>query len=245
MEAPDDKLNKVLLVLAIAEKLVGFIAGLFGDSSKKVAETKAVTSDSSANDIAKLQEIFNEFRTAALSKAKELESSVTTEVEAYSDGLIFMMEGKKDILKKFNISFEQISRKIGKIKMAIPGTFDNAMSKIISLNNPDCAKVVQMMPGSMKDASSQRLLEQAFKAGLHEIVMRLVTAINELNEDIGDLVNSGFEANTLQLKSIIASLQQVESATQNTESSQRQVHADALVTIGSADLAIYLILEEV
>lgn len=240
-----DKLVKVLAIAKIVKEVVEFVADLFSDSSKKINETMAVTSDSSANDIAKLQEIFNEFRIAALAKAKDIESRVMTEVEAYSDDLLFMMEGKKDVLQKFNINFDQINRKIGKIKMAIPGTFDNAISKIISLNNPDCAKVVRMMPGPMKESSSQQLLEQAFKAGLHEIVMRLNAAINELNEDVGDIINSGFEANTMQLRSIIASLQQVESTSQNTEVSQRQVHMAALVTIGSADLAISLLMEEV
>lgn len=187
------KLRDIYEFVKFAQKVYKFWKETFGKTAENAGKTAPVTNESTIEDVAEINRIFNDFKISIEKQANDIENKLVEEISQYADELCFAVDGGSSLLSKYQINLNRLKSQIDKLKNGITGTMPKEVSKIISLDNPDCKRIVKMLPGRKKEEEFKILLIAALDAGKGAINEKVETIINNIVDDFEFALNDGIE----------------------------------------------------
>lgn len=152
--------------------------------SKEIGETKQQNRNSSVEDVDKIQTIFEDYRVQVHREASKIEAAVHDEVAYYVEELNNILSQERELLDKYKIKTKQIERAIERLLKNINGNIDKRICKKISLDNPECRNVLQMLPGAKKEQAMSDFLNKSLKDVLNQYCIDFRQNLSDLFEDV-------------------------------------------------------------
>jgi len=181
------------IIREVAKMAWKWLKNKFSETAEDTGKLEPVTSESTIEDIVKINEIFNSFKESIEIQSTEIESKIIAEISYYADELCFAVEGSISLLSKYKINSNRFKRQIEKLNSGIGGTMQKEVSKRISLDNPDCKRVVKMLPGSKKEEEFKLLLIAAINAGIVAINEKVELIVANIIDDFEFALNDCIE----------------------------------------------------
>lgn len=147
-------------------------------------KTKSVNvDDCDVSDISEINSIFNKFVSSIESEVDYIEEKIKEELYYYLDEVIDFLEEKKKIFRTDSIVLRS-SKQINRLKEKIDGKLKREVSKRISLDNPECKRIIRMQPGNKKSEKLKLFFERTISESINELVKFIRENIEELFDDI-------------------------------------------------------------
>ncbi|EYE89099.1 hypothetical protein Q428_04640 [Fervidicella metallireducens AeB] len=175
-------------------KAIKILKDIFKKPSEEAGKTDSVNDNSSLENIDRIIQIFSDFKDQVHAKALDIENTIDEEVNFYVEELHSILQDNSKKVDKYGISIKRIERQIDKISSKIKGTIDNEISKNISLDNAECRKIVNMIPGSKKEQAMNSFLNKSIKNALEVCCREFRVNIEEIYEDVETEVISAVES---------------------------------------------------
>ncbi|MBQ8135097.1 MAG: hypothetical protein IJ192_11945 [Clostridia bacterium] len=139
---------------------------------------------SEATDIAELNRLLNEYRTNISSAANDLEREMIIE---YTEELKEIMNLFEEYNKELKvIRSETVKRRFKRMNNEIKGTFEEYISKRISLDDPEFVKILKLPAGELKNQRLQEIKQKVFIEAGNEIVRKIKNAVDEFSDTVED-----------------------------------------------------------
>ena len=153
---------------------------------KMIGQTKQVTKNSTAEDISELNRAFAEYRKSVEVQAAEVEAALCKALESYA-------QTDHPVFQKYRVHFQRFQRRADALPDRMRGVVMGKISRIISLDSPECSQVVHMLPGAEKDQAADKLLRSALQQGLQAAAVRANELSQELLEEYEDAVSEAID----------------------------------------------------
>ena len=229
-----------VIVVEIGRK----IAEGVGDFIKGLGKSNPITKDSNADDIADINSIFTEFKMSIHDKIMQIEDEIQKEVAEYADQLIFLIENNKGTFSKYNINLRRFNRNAGKLKSKLNGILSNAISRTISLDNPECNRIIKMLPGNQKEEALDIFLKSAIDSGINVLVNEMKSITNEIAEDFEDTLYDCIAVVEKENTAKLDLLNEAESKSANEEEAKEILYCNANFIISICDITENILKEE-
>lgn len=181
------------VIKKLAQKAWNWLKDKFKKVAQDAGRLEPITQETAIEDIAKINEIFSDFKESVEKQANEIEASIGAEIIAYTDELWFTVNGGNAILSKYNINLNRFKRHVEKLNIGIKGTMQKEISKRISLDNPDCKRVIKMLPGTKKEEEFKSLLNMAINSGIEAINEKVESIVENILDDFEVALNDCME----------------------------------------------------
>lgn len=228
--------KNIPILFEIAQKAWKWLKDTFGKTAEEAGKIEPITNESTIEDIAKINEIFCSFKESVEKQVIEIESKIVVEVSDYVDELCFVVEAGNSLLSKYNINMNRFKRQIEKLKSGISGTLQKEISKRISLDNPECKKVVKMLSGSKKEEEFKLLLMAAINAGIGAINEKVKIIIADIMDDFEFTLNDYIELIEIEATSQMNLLTDAELKSNDTVQIKNVIKCNANLIICSCEL---------
>ena len=119
--------------------------------SGEIGKTKQQNKNSSVENVDKIQSILEDYRGQVHREANKIEGAIHDEVAHYVEELNGILLQERELLDKYKIKTKQIERVIERFLRNINGNIDKMLCKKVSLDNPECRNILQMIPGTKKE----------------------------------------------------------------------------------------------
>lgn len=152
--------------------------------SKEIGEAKQQNRNSSVEDIDKIQLIFEDYRRQVHREASRIEEAVYDEVAYYIEELNSILSRERKLLDKYKIRTKQIEKAIERLLKNIDGNIDKMICRKVSLDNPECRNVLQMIPGAKKEQAMSVFLNKSLKEALNQYCVDFRQNLADLFEEV-------------------------------------------------------------
>lgn len=147
-------------------------------------KTKSVNvDDCDVSDISEINSIFNKFVSSIESEVDYIEEKIKEELYYYLDEIIDFLEEKKKIFRTDSIVLRS-NKQINRLKEKIDGKLKREVSKRISLDNPECKRIIRMQPGNKKSEKLKLFFEKTISESVNDLIKFIRENIEELFDDI-------------------------------------------------------------
>lgn len=197
-------------IIPLIPNIIGTIKDIFGESSSAIGETESISANSSPDNIEHIIQIFSELKEQVHSKTAVIENSAVEEVNYYAEELHNIFNANAEKINKYKIRIKQIERKIDAVSSKIPGTIDKEMSKIVSLDNPECNNIVKMISGTRKEEAIKTFLNSSLNKAIEVYCAELCASLDEIYENVEDEIAGAVETVQTQNEMLQASLDAVD-----------------------------------
>ena len=158
-----------------------------------IGQSRPVTKNSTAEDISELNRAFAEYRKSVEVQAAEVEAALCKDLESYAEDLVFLAQTDHPVFQKYRVRFQRFQRRADALPDRMRGVVMGKISRIISLDSPECSQVVHMLPGAEKDQAADKLLRSALQQGLQAAAVRANELSQELLEEYEDAVSEAID----------------------------------------------------
>lgn len=169
------------------EKLTG------GDKAEeKLSNQKAVNPQKSeANEIVELNKMLCELRDGIKNAAEDLERNMIAECSIELQEIMDLFNEQNAALKLTRT--DSVKRKFNRLYHELQGTFSEYISKKISLDNPECIKLLKLPPGDLKKQRIQELKQAVFVDACNEIVNKIRLTVEDFSDTVEDVITEHLE----------------------------------------------------
>lgn len=228
----------------LAKKAWNWLKDKFGKIAEDAGSQDPVTQESTIEDIAKINEIFNDFKESVDKQVTEIESKIVVEISGYIDELCIEVEEGNSLLSKYNMNLRRFKRQIDKLKNGIHGTMQNEISKKISLDNLECKKVIKMLPGSKKEEEFKLLLVSAINSAIASVNEKIENIVGNILDDFEVALNDSIEVIEKESNSQIQLLVNAEIRSNDDIQIKEVIKSNANLTIYSCEIIEDIVREE-
>lgn len=214
-------------------KVIKTIFGIFKKPAQEAGNADSVNDNSSLDNIERITQIFTDVKNQVHSRSEEIESAVTAEINFYVEELLDILSNNPETVEKYGIRVKRINREINRIASRIHGTMDNIISRKVSLDNAECKKIIQMIPGSKKEEAMREFLDSTFSEALAFCCSEIRSCLEEIYEDVEVEVVGAVDSLQKELESLNDRLNSIDENNYE-ETSQKQI-ADSQYLIGICD----------
>ena len=146
---------------------------------------------SEANDIAELNKLLNEYKANISGAANDLEREMIVE---YADQLEEIMSVFEECNKDLKVvRSETVRRRFKRMNNGLKGTFNEYISKRISLDDPEFVKILKLPAGELKNQRLQEMKQKVFIEAGNEIVSRIKNTAEEFTDTVEDAFSEHLE----------------------------------------------------
>lgn len=219
-------------------KVIKTLFGLFKKPSKDAGETDSVNDNSSLENIDRIMQIFSDFKEQVHARAVEVEAAVVDEINYYAEELHIILE-QTDNVSKYSIHTKRIERQIDRMASRVKGTIDHELAKKVSLDDPQCKKMVKMIPGAKKEAAMNEFFNTAVTDALDSCCMELQSTLGEIYDDVEIEIVGAIDAIQKQNEHLMESFSSIDEKDYEA-TAQRQI-ADAYYLIEICDRVLEML----
>lgn len=184
-------------IFKIAQKIIPKIVPVVIDILEGVIDTlggkKPVTKNSTAEDISDINKVFQEFRQGIEKQAKQNEKLLLEDVKSFAEDLRWAAQTNNPLFSKYNVRFNRFDRKAASLAEQMDGVMLDKVSRMVSLDSPECSQVIRMLPGTEKDQAAADLFRNACRQGQEAVIAKTSSLCNELLEEYEDAVSDAIE----------------------------------------------------
>lgn len=179
------------IIVKLGKHLFEILTGKLG---KKLGETKSQNKDSSLEDISQVHAIFEGYREQVHQETADIEAAVLKEVSYYVEELNLVLEQNRELMKKYGIRTSRIEKSIERMVRDSSGSIDTATCKSVSLDNPECRKILQMIPGTKKERAMTDFLQMSLKSALNQYCEDFHQALLDIFDEVEEEIVCAVEA---------------------------------------------------
>jgi len=137
-----------------------------------------------ADDIAELNRMLNEYRKNISAAAGDLEREMIIE---YAEEMKEIMDTFEEYNKTLKVArSETIKRRYKRMSNDLKGTFEEYISKRISLDDPEFVKVLKLPSGELKNQRLQEMKQKIFIEAKDDIIRKIKDAVDDFMETVED-----------------------------------------------------------
>ena len=175
----------------LAKAAIPMIIETVGDFLKKFNAAPQMTETNSVTDIEKINDAVSILREQVLKQGNRTIQAANDYVVDYVNEQLFDLEDKAALLKKYQISFRDVERRLKKIKNRLGNFWQDAIYKKISLDNPQCRALLKMPAGIEKENATVNFAENVLQSALNEYAEEIAEELGNLYVDLEkDIANS-------------------------------------------------------
>ena len=152
--------------------------------SGEIVKTKQQNKNSSVENVDKIQSILEDYRGQVHREANKIEGAIHDEVAHYVEELNGILLQERELLDKYKIKTKQIERVIERFLRNINGNIDKMLCKKVSLDNPECRNILQMIPGTKKEQVMSDFLNKSLKEVLNQYCTDFRQNLSDLFENV-------------------------------------------------------------
>ena len=193
-------------LVKIIKRVITGIKNLFKGQAKEAGQ---VDQKESVENVDRLSQIFADMREQARQKTMEIEGAVEKEVDYYIEELHRILEDNADKMDKYGIRVNRTNRQIDRIKSRLKGVIDHEISRTVSFDNPECNRIIKMIPGAKKEEAMGDFFEDSFKKAIDVYWNEFKECLKDIFEDVDNEINGAFEIiqkNNEQLQNSFSSI---------------------------------------
>ncbi len=158
------------------------------EKQDEIAQQKGVNPEkNTADDIAELNRLLAEYRQGIASAGDNLEREMIAECSIMLQEIMDVFESCNQELKILRA--DSVKRKFNKLSRNLKGTFSEYVRKRISLDDPECVRVLKLPAGDLKSERLQEMKQNVFIDAGNEIIQEIRDAV----QDFSDTVEDAFE----------------------------------------------------
>ena len=136
------------------------------------------------DDIAELNRMLNEYRKNISAAAGDLEREMIIE---YAEEMKEIMDTFEEYNKTLKVArSETIKRRYKRMSNDLKGTFEEYISKRISLDDPEFVKVLKLPSGELKNQRLQEMKQKIFIEAKDDIIRKIKDAVDDFMETVED-----------------------------------------------------------
>jgi len=189
-------------LLKILPKVLPVIIGAIGAAwgkikgkdrkQEEIANTKGLNPEkSSADEIAELNTILIDYRQNIAAAAADMEHEMIVECS-------MMLQDIMDTFNEYNqdlkiLRADSIKRKFNRVSKDLKGTFAEYVHRRISLDDPECVRILRLPAGDLKNQRLQELKQQVFVEAGNEIIRRIQETVDDFSETVEDAFTDHLE----------------------------------------------------
>lgn len=152
--------------------------------AKSIAALEAINRQSSVEDINKITAVFESYKEKVQGESRKIEQAVYEEVEYFMEELNQLLQENGEIMGKYRIRTNGIQRRISKIMSRLQGSIDHEVSRTVALDNPECKRILMMVPGERKERAMTAFFQEALKKALEKICEDIRDMLEEIFEEL-------------------------------------------------------------
>lgn len=166
----------------ILGKFIRFLGSVIG----KIGHDKAYNRNSTPEDINNTVKILEEYKEQVHGEAIKIEERVMAEVAYYVEELNSLFSQNNDLLGTYKICSHRIENRIQKALKNMQGSIDHTTNRMISLDNAECRKILQMMPGNKKEQAMKGFMQDSIQDALNQYCREFREELKEVCEEVED-----------------------------------------------------------
>lgn len=184
----------------IPDLLKNIWGALTSQPAKAISLLDSVTRDATVSDVNQVMQVFENYKDAVGQETAKVEQAVYGEVESFLDNLKAILESNKETLDKYHVRLDRIDRRMKRILSKINGSLDYEISKDITLSNPNCRRIMEMVPGTRKEQEMNEFLQNVLRDGLENLCGSLKDTLNDIFEELDEELPGVVEERSLEMK---------------------------------------------
>lgn len=165
-------------------KFLPAIIGMIGNLSKKTAKAEAVNEKSSAEDVSKMIDLFEDCKKEMLERTHKVEVAVYDEVSSYIEEVYDCLEDHQKVLKKYSIKKKKIEREVGKLPSTVQGVMEGEINRRLTLSDRELQGIIRMLPGQKKETA----LQEFYGRTLEQALERCNQKVREISADLYEIM---------------------------------------------------------
>ena len=181
------------------------------EPAKAAALLNAVNDQSTAADVSRAAEVFGLYKDQVREEAETIEKAVEEEVEYFLKEITAMLQENGDALSRYQIRLSRIERKTRKILSKIEGRIEHEVSRRVSLDNPECKRILAMSSGSRKEEEMTKFFQNALEEALETVCDEIKEMLEEIFEELDEELPGAVERSREEAKRCSRELEQVDS----------------------------------
>lgn len=214
---------------------IGEISGwLIERIASLIGTTKKQDKNSTAEDINEIQKVLENFKSQMHKETSDLEARVLKEVDYYIDELNGVFEQRQEIFLKYKLNIRRIEKSLQRLVKHLQGNIDNYAGKQISLDNLECRKILQMIPGAKKENEMQAFLQKVLNDALGQYCIVFREGLAEIMEEVDEEILQAVEIAGRESEKQGSILGQIDSDNYSEESQKVILHASTITAICDA-----------
>lgn len=187
----------VPMVIKLAKSIWQKIRGK-DKNQEKIAEQRGFNPEkSTADEMAELQKMLNDYRTGIISEGNNLENEMMVEYSTEMQEIMDLFEEYNSTLKIMRA--EAVKRRFRRLGNDIKGTFGEHITKRISLDDAECVSALKLPSGELKNQRLQELKEKVFLEAANEITRKIKENVDDFSETVEDAFYEHLDQNEVKL----------------------------------------------
>lgn len=147
----------------------------------------------------RLNEILVSFSERYLQHCENLEEQCIEEVEDYCNALIDLLEESSEFTKD-NSNLKRVKRNRSKIRTTIIGSLKEPLAKRMSLDDPECLKILKLDSGKEKEKAMKKFSKKIIRESLNNLAMKVTDVLQEQTEGIEEYFTDYAESQEKKVK---------------------------------------------
>lgn len=194
-----------LLVKALP--FVPAILDAFKSLAGGMSETKAIDQSSTAADVDRVLEEFNNYKKMIHQETENLAKGVQDELMSYIDECLTHLSQHQKVLDKYSIRIGRIERKLKEIGTDSKRDLEKEIDDNVSFNNGEIQSIIRMMPGNQKQQAMTEFMQKTFEKVLENYCRKVRGRLTDIYEEIDESIVRTVESVTVETERICQKLE--------------------------------------
>lgn len=172
-----------------------------------MSETKAIDQSSTAADVDRVLEEFNNYKKMIHQETEKLAKGVQDELMNYIDECLTHLSQHQKVLDKYSIRIGRIERKLKEIGADSKSDLEKEIDENVSFNNGEIQSIIRMMPGNQKQQAMTEFMQKTFEKVLENYCKKVRGRLTDIYEEIDESIVRTVESVTVETERIFQKLE--------------------------------------
>ena len=176
---------------------------------EKILDAPQMTQKNTVDDIEQISKALGELREHILQESKPAIDNASDSITSYLEEQLFLLEDKKDLLAKYEISSRSVEHKMQEINRRLGNFWHDAIYKKISLDDSQCRAILTLPSGEKKNAELANFTNKVLSETLNDYAELVREELSKIYVDFEDEISrsvSRLETSVREYSEIVQSM---------------------------------------
>ena len=156
---------------------------------EKILDAPQMTQKNTVDDIEQISKALGELREHILQESKPVIDNASDSITSYLEEQLFLLEDKKDLLAKYEISSRSVEHKMQEINRRLGNFWHDAIYKKISLDDSQCRAILTLPSGERKNAELANFTNKVLSETLNDYAELVREELSKIYVDFEDEIS--------------------------------------------------------